>query len=289
MNVRALCFVALSLSSVVACSSSTTSGEDLTEGTTDTASSELALCNASACGPALGMPTLLCSDGSTGGSTGRCIRTKTTKCHWEIRQCPPAPTPVPVPPPKLDCTAGGACGPGLGMPSQLCWDGSTAGPTCVEKGGKCGWEITTCPAPPPELVCGKNVCSKGQTCCEGMPLPQPTCINGTMCPISQRKHKKDISYLSQEESQRLSDELMSFRIATYHYKSESETDRKQLGFIIDDVAPSSAVMASGERVDMYGYQTMAVAALQAQARDLADMKRQVEELKRTCAATAKKR
>ena len=103
------------------------------------------------------------------------------------------------------------------------------------------------------------------------------------CPISQRQHKKDISYLSETDRQRLNDELMSFRLATYRYKSEPATDREHLGFIIDDVAPSPAVLQTGERVDMYGYQTMAVAALQTQAIEMVKLRRELDELKSTCA------
>ena len=295
MNARTLCFALLALAplaAAVAACSSTSAGGELTESPTETDSSELEICAAADCGPALGMPTLLCSDGSTGGNTGRCIQTKGTACHWEIRACleptptpaPTTPTPAPVPPPKLDCAAKGACsGPAPGVPSQLCWDGSTAGPTCVASGGTCGWKITACPPVPPELECGKNVCKKGQTCCSGMPFPQPTCIDGMMCPISQRQHKKDISYLSETERQRLNDELMSFRLATYRYKSEAPSEREHLGFIIDDVAPSAAVLQSGERVDMYGYQTMAVAALQTQATEMAKLRRELDELKSACA------
>jgi hypothetical protein len=103
------------------------------------------------------------------------------------------------------------------------------------------------------------------------------------CPISQRQHKKDIAYLSETDRQRLNDELMSFRLATYRYKSESAAEREHLGFIIDDVAPSPAVLESGERVDMYGYQTMAVAALQTQATEMAKLRRELDELKTSCA------
>jgi len=136
---------------------------------------------------------------------------------------------------------------------------------------------------PPELACGSSVCKKDQTCCSGVPFPTPTCVEGTMCPISQRQHKKDIAYLSEMDRQQLNDELMSFRLATYRYKSEAPADREHLGFIIDDVAPSAAVLQSGERVDMYGYQTMAVAALQTQAAEMAKLRREVEDLKASCA------
>jgi hypothetical protein len=117
-----------------------------------------------------------------------------------------------------------------------------------------------------------------------MPFAEPTCIDGTMCPISQRKMKKDIHYLTSDERQQLNDELMDFRVATYRYKTESAEEREHLGFIIDDVAPSPAVLASGDRVDMYGYSTMTVAALQIQARQIAALEKQMAELKKECAS-----
>jgi hypothetical protein len=299
MNARTFCFALLALAPLavgVAACSGASQGNDLTDSPTDTDSSELKICAAADCGPALDSPTLLCSDGSTGGNTGRCIKTKGTSCHWEMRTCPePTPTPKPGPtttapapvppfPPKLDCSAAGACkGPAPAIASQLCWDGSTAGPSCVDTGGTCGWKITTCPPVPPELECGANICKKGQTCCSGMPLPAPTCVDGMACPVSQRQHKKDISYLSETDRQRLNDELMGFRLATYRYKSEAPSEREHLGFIIDDVAPSPAVLPNGERVDMYGYQTMSVAALQTQATELGKLRRELDELKATCA------
>jgi len=99
--------------------------------------------------------------------------------------------------------------------------------------------------------------------------------------------KKDIAYLSEADRERLKDELLRFPLATYRYKSEGEGDPQHLGFIIDDVAPSPAVQPSGERVDMYGYQTMAVAALQVQARELAALRRELDEVKAACASASK--
>jgi hypothetical protein len=110
-----------------------------------------------------------------------------------------------------------------------------------------------------------------------------------MCPVSERKHKKDITYLSEADRERLHDQLLRFPLATYRYTSEGEADREHLGFIIDDIAPSPAVQQNGERVDIYGYQTMAVAALQVQARELAALRRELEELKTACGASTKKR
>lgn len=46
-------------------------------------------CDATACGPQLGMPNALCPDGSVGGPTDRCLRDLASgQCGWEIRSCP---------------------------------------------------------------------------------------------------------------------------------------------------------------------------------------------------------
>lgn len=45
-------------------------------------------CPASACGPALGMPTTLCADGvNVSGPTGKCLA-YSTGCAWEVGSCP---------------------------------------------------------------------------------------------------------------------------------------------------------------------------------------------------------
>jgi hypothetical protein len=47
------------------------------------------LCRVEDCGPALGMPNLLCDDGSFGGPTGRCLLdAESDRCGWEVRACP---------------------------------------------------------------------------------------------------------------------------------------------------------------------------------------------------------
>ncbi|HEY8073976.1 MAG TPA: hypothetical protein VIF62_07700 [Labilithrix sp.] len=133
------------------------------------------------------------------------------------------------------------------------------------------------------ITCGSNTCAPTQFCCSGTPGPAtPTCSNGP-CPVSRRAYKKDISYLADDDRERLTDELYSFRLATYRYKSEASSSPTHLGFMIDDVAPSPAVtQKNGDSVDLYGYTTMAVAALQTQARELAELRREVDELKKSC-------
>jgi len=48
----------------------------------------VAECEKDRCGPALGMKSTPCSDGSIGGPTGRCIEHADKTCGWEIRSCP---------------------------------------------------------------------------------------------------------------------------------------------------------------------------------------------------------
>jgi len=103
----------------------------------------------------------------------------------------------------------------------------------------------------------------------------------TMCPISRIRNKQDIHYLSDADLARLGDELLSFRLATYTYRADSADGVSRLGFLIDDVVPSAAVEGgSGDRVDLYGYISMAVAALQTQARQIDSLEKELEELKR---------
>jgi hypothetical protein len=99
------------------------------------------------------------------------------------------------------------------------------------------------------------------------------------CPISRREAKTNIRYLDDRAVLRLHDEVMRIRLATYKYKAAAETGKTHLGFIIDDVAPSPAVHPSGNTVDLYGYTSMAVAALQMQARQIEALKSDLEVLR----------
>lgn len=278
------------------------------------------------CGLPPGYLRKMCSDGSIGGDTGRCLKTA-RGCEWENRECPPdgcfdgagaldkslakcgVTADCVVVPFQINCCgsmhAAGvnaaskakveACAasraaafPACGCPTSptIADDGSSeTGFSGVTPSVVCNGSTGLCETSFKGEVCGKTTCKPGSVCCSGLPLPAPTCIDGGGgCPVSERKHKKDITYLSQADRERLSDELLRFPLATYRYKSDGESDRAHLGFIIDDVAPSPAVLPSGERVDMYGYQTMAVATLQVQARELAALRRELDELKAACSA-----
>ncbi|MCA9493783.1 MAG: hypothetical protein KC621_27820 [Myxococcales bacterium] len=98
------------------------------------------------------------------------------------------------------------------------------------------------------------------------------------CPISLRSAKHDIDYVSADRRHALAKDLMSFRLAEYTY-NEDPVQARHLGFIIDDVGSSPAVASNGQRVDVYGYATMAVAALQEQQAQIDVLKAEIAALK----------
>jgi hypothetical protein len=103
-------------------------------------------------------------------------------------------------------------------------------------------------------------------------------MDPTMCPISRRRYKEDIRYLNDAAREQYRRELLALPLATYHYRAVP-TARRQLGFIIEDAEPSDAVDAERDQVDLYGYASMAVAALQVQARQIEALQREVARLK----------
>ena len=74
--------------------------------------------------------------------------------------------PCEIPPPECEPAD---CGPAPGAPSQVCDDGSTAGPVCqAQADGTCGWTFTQCPT---SKACGglvpdgvDNTCGEGEYC-----------------------------------------------------------------------------------------------------------------------------
>ncbi len=111
------------------------------------------------------------------------------------------------------------------------------------------------------------------------------------CPISTRKAKEEIAYVDAQALQRLHDETMQMRLATYRYKGPfvdpKDPNAKHLGFIVEDQPQSLSVDRGHDRVDLYGYMSMAVATMQVQEKELAQLKRELAEVKATCAPKAR--
>ena len=103
---------------------------------------------------------------------------------------------------------------------------------------------------------------------------------GGPCPVSSRRAKKNILYLSEAERLRVAEDLARFKLATYEYRDPALGDRRYLGFIIEDVPGSPAVDRDGTMVDLYGYTSMLVAAVQAQGEAIAKLQTALAQVKR---------
>jgi hypothetical protein len=74
----------------------------------------------------------------------------------------------------------------------------------------------------------------------------------------------------------LADELARTKLATYRYKTGGPL---RLGFLIDDQPLSMSVDPGRDMIDLYGYTSMAVAAIQQQQKQIAALQAQLADLK----------
>jgi hypothetical protein len=147
-------------------------------------------------------------------------------------------------------------------PDSACPAGTPLlGSACPTEGKSCTYACGTG---------GARVCKKGAW----------YAADGGPCPVSSRRAKRDIVYLGQAERQRIAEDLARFKLATYEYRDPALAGRRHLGFIIEDVPGSPAVDRDGKMVDLYGYASMLVAAVQAQGEEIRKLKAELARLKR---------
>ncbi len=108
------------------------------------------------------------------------------------------------------------------------------------------------------------------------------------CPISRKSSKSDIHYLGQPDLLHYHDELRKVPLATFRYKDGGPAAPTHLGFMIDDVEPSMSVDPERNMVDLYGYTTMAVAAVQIQAQQIEALQKEVAGLRQQLQETRHK-
>jgi hypothetical protein len=92
--------------------------------------------------------------------------------------------------------------------------------------------------------------------------------------------KRDIQRLEDPELQRIYDQLREIQLTTYAYKADSKETKRHLGFIIDDTKTPYPINPDGNTVDLYGYVSMAVAAIQVQSREIEALRAEVAKLRR---------
>ena len=81
------------------------------------------------------------------------------------------------------------------------------------------------------------------------------------------------------ERERIAGDVARLKLATYEYRDPALAGKRHLGFIIEDVPGSPAVDRDGNMVDLYGYASMLVAAVQAQGEEIAKLKAELARLK----------
>lgn len=153
----------------------------------------------------------------------------------------------------------------------VCMD-SDAGPNIPPGGTVCTTEMAGAACTTAGATCwpADSACGVQLICAESDPKDNP---GG--CPISRVSHKKNIEYLSEAEVASIADEARTMRLSSWHYKAENESSRRHVGFLIDDMPESIAVADSGERVDLYGYTSMAIAAVQVQDKRLGALEKEL--------------
>lgn len=140
-----------------------------------------------------------------------------------------------------------------GVPA--CAAGQTAGAPCTNAGDSCG---------DPDRNCGSVL-----LCTDHDPK-----VNG--CPVSSRRFKRDIAYLSPTDAEELKDALLRLRLATFRYKQGQPA--RHLGYILEDSPDIPASDMTHASVDLYAYASMAVAAVQVQAREIERLEAEVDAL-----------
>lgn len=165
-----------------------------------------------------------------------------------------------------------------------CPDGSVciwfAGPTPYP--GGCAPIASACNGKP-TCDCMGCVCPPYRWCDYRAGQDIITCDNGG---ISRRDAKTDIAYVDPSTRTALARDALDVRLATYRYRADP-TGRRHLGFIIDDQPDDSpAVQEDRTHVDLYGYASMLLAAVQEQQRTIERLEARVGRLERMVAVNA---
>ncbi|WP_437588260.1 tail fiber domain-containing protein [Sorangium sp. So ce1000] len=182
--------------------------------------------------------------------------------------------------------SGGAGADGSGGAAELRWYLTCGDPVCSGHRPRAGVKPCTdekegAPCAAPDATCDpEDDCNALLLCTSDDPRQRPE-----GCPRSRARYKHDIRYLSETEIERVRDELVATPLTTWRYNHEGERGREHLGFIIDDNPASAAVASDGDHVDLYGYTSMAVAAIQTQQKQIAALEREVAALRKELDST----
>jgi hypothetical protein len=97
--------------------------------------------------------------------------------------------------------------------------------------------------------------------------------------VSSKTYKRDIHYLALDDLRRVADQVMSLRLASWAYIDPKIASGRRLGIMVEDTPNGDAIDARGDRIDLYGYTSMAIAATQVNTKDVESLRREVEALR----------
>jgi len=171
----------------------------------------------------------------------------------------------------------------------LLWRPTCGDPVCMAGGHRdhglprCTVETAGKQCTSPGATCDPgNDCNEDLVCSTKDPRQQ---AGG--CPISRASYKKDIHFLSDRDLESYRDQLLALPLATYRYQQSSPGSRLHLGFLIDGHESLACVAPERDQVDLYGYASMAVAALKVQAREIDELKKEIADLRAAISASTR--
>jgi len=101
---------------------------------------------------------------------------------------------------------------------------------------------------------------------------------------SNADYKHNIDYLTPNEVREYAERCYDLRLTTWNYNDiQANDDRIHLGIITQDVGPGVAVTSDLDSVDLYGYTSLAIAAIQHQQQELEALRREVKLVRQECA------
>ena len=95
--------------------------------------------------------------------------------------------------------------------------------------------------------------------------------------VSTRNSKKNISYINENDKNDFISKIKNLKIAKYDYKTDSGNSAQRLGLIAEE-SPLEILSASRKGVDLYKLTTLALGGIQAQQKELDDIKNKIAKL-----------
>jgi hypothetical protein len=102
------------------------------------------------------------------------------------------------------------------------------------------------------------------------------------CPISRAAFKQDITYTDASSLAGYYRDLLDIRLATWRYRERADA-KQSLGVILEDGETEIWADPANDRVDLYSYGSLAIAGVQVQAAELADLRAQMQTMQRELA------